>query len=112
MNRSEGIKQHLEKVKFVSSKEKLAGTIPGAYAEAFGFQEDIEEDALSDDEMTELADGVAAVKRSKATKLRIQSPWANALIIKVLCRSVGYHYLHSRIMNLWKPTGRMDCVDL
>lgn len=112
MNRSEGIKQHLEKVKFVSYKEKLAGIIPGAYAEAFGFQEDIEEDALSDDEMTELADGVAAVKRSKATKLRIRSPWANALIIKVLCRSVGYHYLHSRIMNLWKPTGRMDCVDL
>ena len=25
---------------------------------------------------------------------------------------MGFTYLHSKLMALWKPTGRMDCVDL
>ena len=25
---------------------------------------------------------------------------------------VGYQFLSSHIMSLWKPCGRMDCVDL
>ncbi|XP_075649868.1 uncharacterized protein LOC142620377 [Castanea sativa] len=108
----ENAHQFTEEIEEIGKIRAQTGTIPGAYAEAFGFQEDTEEGALFDDEITELVDGMAAVKLSKATKLRIRSPWANALIIKVFGRSVGYHYLHSRIMSLWKPTERMDCVDL
>ena len=25
---------------------------------------------------------------------------------------MGFHFLHSRIMQLWKPAGRLDCIDL
>ena len=25
---------------------------------------------------------------------------------------MGFHFLHFRIMHLWKPTERLDCIDL
>ena len=42
----------------------------------------------------------------------IRAKWAHALIVKVHGRAVGYQFLHSKLMSLWKPAGRMDCVDL
>lgn len=36
----------------------------------------------------------------------------NALIVKVYGRTVGFNYLHREILALWKPTGRIDCIDL
>uniref|UniRef100_A0A2N9FGX7 DUF4283 domain-containing protein n=1 Tax=Fagus sylvatica TaxID=28930 RepID=A0A2N9FGX7_FAGSY len=59
-----------------------------------------------------ILEGMASVRLSKETKLLIRSKWATALIVKVFGKSVGYHYLHSRILNLWKPAGRLECVDL
>ena len=38
--------------------------------------------------------------------------WANALIVKVFGKTIGYNYLHSRVIGLWNPTGRVDCVGL
>lgn len=35
-----------------------------------------------------------------------------ALIVKVFGRSVGFSYLLSKIMTLWKLVGKLDCVDL
>ena len=39
-------------------------------------------------------------------------PWSKALIAKVYGRSVGLNFLHNRLIYLWKPAGRLDCVDL
>ena len=49
---------------------------------------------------------------SKDLNQRIRTPWAKALIVKVYGWSVGFNYLHNRLLSLWKPAGRLDCVDL
>lgn len=36
----------------------------------------------------------------------------NALIVKVMGKTVGYSFLHSHIVSMWKLMGRMDCVNL
>ena len=98
--------------KQVSYKESLIGDIPGAYAQAFSFDiaEEIEED--SDSELDELVEGMVDVKLSKETKARIRAPWTKALIVKVYGKFVGYSYLTFKINTLWKPSARMDCVNL
>lgn len=66
----------------------------------------------SDEDIAEISFGVAAVKLSGETKNRIRAQWANALIVKVFGKTVGYHFLHTRLQSLWKPVGHLDCVDL
>ena len=53
-----------------------------------------------------------AIKLSKKTKMNIRSKWVHSLIVIVFRRTMGFHFLHFRIMHLWKPTGRLDCIDL
>ena len=88
------------------------GEIPGAFAQAFKFSDVVEDDEGFDEEIEDILEGMASVKLSKETKMLIRSKWATAFIVKVFGKSLGYHYLHSRILNLWKPTGRLECVDL
>lgn len=96
----------------VSFREKLVGEMPGVYAQTFDFSEHMDADSDSDDESSEIREGFATIRLSKETKQRIRAPWAKALIIKVFGRIVGFSYLHSRIMGLWKPSGRLDMMDL
>ena len=65
-----------------------------------------------DDEFFDLPLGELAVKLSGTTKPRIRSQWANALLVKIFGKTIGYNYLHSRVMGLWNPTGRVDYVGL
>lgn len=44
--------------------------------------------------------------------MHIKAKWAHSLIVKVIGRIVGFHFLHARIMHLWKLAGRLDCIDL
>ena len=44
--------------------------------------------------------------------MHIRAKWAHSLIVKVFRRTIGSHFLHFRIMHLWKPVGRLDCIDL
>ena len=98
--------------KQVSYKESLISDIPSAYAQAFSFDiaEEIEDE--SDSELDEVVKGMVDVKLSKETKARIRAPWTKALIVKVYGKSVGYSYLTFKINTLWKPSARMDCVNL
>lgn len=32
--------------------------------------------------------------------------------MKVFGKTVGYHFLHTHLLSLWKPAGHIDCVDL
>ena len=52
-----------------SFRDKLVREIPGAFAKAFDFMDLMDDDAESDDEVTDLRDGLAAVKLSRETKL-------------------------------------------
>lgn len=63
-------------------------------------------------ELDELIEGMVDVQLSKETKACIRAPWEKALIVKVYGRTVGYNYLTFKVNTLWKPTTRMDCVDL
>ena len=95
-----------------SFRDKLMGEIPGAYTQAFCFEEFMGYDAESDDEVETLRQGMVAVKFSKELKQEIRRPWARALIVKVYGRAVGLNFLQARLLSLWKPAGRMDVVDL
>ena len=96
----------------MSFKDKLVGEIPSAYTQAFNFRDLMENNVESDEEVEMLRQGLVAVKFSKEFKQHIQDPWAKALIVKVYGKSVGFHFLQSKLLSLWKPMGRMDCVNL
>nr|POE67073.1 uncharacterized protein CFP56_62396 [Quercus suber] len=95
-----------------SFKDKLVGEIPGAFTQAFSFEDLMDDDLESDDEVEGLREGLLAVRFSKDLKQRMRTPWAKALIVKVYGRSVGFNFLHNRLLSLWKPAGRLDCVGL
>ena len=93
-------------------KEKLIGEILGAFEQAFDFESNMETEIESDDEFTDLPSGEVAVKLSEERKGKMRAPWANALIAKIFGKNVGYHFLHSKLLGMWKPIGKMDFVDL
>lgn len=80
-----------------SFKDKLFIEIPWDFAEAFDFTDLMEDDAESDNEVTDLREGLATAKLSKETKLRIRGPWTQTLIIKLYGRSVGFNFLQSKL---------------
>ncbi|KAF3942957.1 hypothetical protein CMV_030441 [Castanea mollissima] len=80
---------------------------------AFNLVDQMEDESYSDEgEVNALQEGLAAVKFSKDFKRQIQRPWECALIVKVFGHSVGFTFLHNRLLSLWKPAGRLECVDL
>ena len=96
----------------VSYKDKLIGEMPGAFARAFNLSS---EEAVSDEpslDVEGLHKGLLSVKLSSDMRKQIRAKWAFALIVKVVGRTVGFHFLRNRVMSLWKPAGRLDCVDL
>ena len=95
-----------------SYKERLLCEVPSAYEQVFHFNNDMETEAKFDDESSDIAARLASVNLSSETKARIRAPWANALIVKVFGKTVGYHFLITRLTSLWKPSGRLDCIDL
>ncbi|XP_050264093.1 uncharacterized protein LOC126708343 [Quercus robur] len=92
--------------------DKLVGDIPEAYPQAFAYLDHMDADSESDEETEELCDGMAEICLSKETKRRIRAPWAKALIVKVFGKTMGFNFLHAKLMGLWKPAGRVDKVDL
>ncbi|KAK9991239.1 hypothetical protein SO802_026224 [Lithocarpus litseifolius] len=84
-----------------SYKDKLLGTIPGAFAHMCTANSQHYEEEDLDSEVDEFMERVAKVKLSKETKARIRGAWGNALIVKVFGKSVGFHYLH-RMSAFWR----------
>ena len=66
-----------------SYRDKLVGSIPNAYEQAFGFASGMDKEVYSDDEDDELCEGMVSLKLSKDEKSRIRAPWGNAIIVKV-----------------------------
>ena len=104
----------------LSFKDKLVGEIPGAFAQPFDLRDKEEtnmvpssfEADMESDEIRELKEGLVAVKISQGLMQRIRVPWSKALIVKVYGRMAGYNFLHAKILSLWNPVGRIDCIDL
>nr|POF27371.1 hypothetical protein CFP56_14488 [Quercus suber] len=93
-------------------KDRLMGELPGAYTQAFSFEDLMEDDIESDDEVKALQEGLVAMKFSKELKHEIRSPWSHALIVKVYGRSVGFNFIHNKLLSMWKPTRRLGFVGL
>ena len=74
------------------------------------------EDEYSDDDDAEVhgfhRKGMVVVKLTKETKNRIRKPWSKTIIMKLVGRIVGFSYMKNKLVQLWRPTRRMDCVDL
>ena len=96
----------------VSFKDRLVGEIPGAFSQAFSFEDGMDDDAESDEEVETLRQGLVSVKLSREFKRKIRKPWGRAFIVKVFGRSVGLHFMQAKLLALWKPVGRLDCVNL
>lgn len=97
-----------------SYKEKLLGEIPRAYEQAFALDNEMEYEGEieSNDETSDLSAKIAAVNLSGKRKASMRGPWTNALIVKVFAKSVGHHFLVSRLGSMWNPTSKISCVDL
>ena len=95
-----------------SFKGKLMGEIPRAYNQAFELDSHMETEDDSNDEVTELREGMATVTLSKDVKQRIRAPWINSSIVKVYGKVVGYHFLQAKLLVLWKPSGKLDFINL
>lgn len=99
-----------------SFKDKLVGVIPGAYVKAFEFDNLMEEDEESDGDSEagqgKLREGWVSVQLTKETKQRLRGTWSKAIIVKLVGRTIGLAYMRTKLNYLWRPTGRMDCVDL
>lgn len=44
-------------------------------------------------------------------KIDVRRPWHNALIIKLIGRSIGYHYLWRRLQVMWRTQGELLLID-
>ena len=86
--------------------------MPGAFAQAFKLDSHELDLSTPSVKMGELVNGMVAVNLTPDERKSIRSRWNHALIVKVFGRTVGFHYLHSKVVSLWKPTRRLDCVDL
>ena len=99
-----------------SFKEKLVGEMPGAYVNAFDFESLMEEDEFSDGEGSEsngrIPEGWVTVKLTKETKRRIRGPLSKAIIVKLVGRTISLTYMRTKLNQMWRPSTRMDCVDL
>nr|POE84935.1 uncharacterized protein CFP56_64328 [Quercus suber] len=96
----------------LSYKDKLVGEIPGAFAQAFNLDPGVRVLPGPEKVIGELSKGLMTVNLTPETRDIIRAKWVHALIVKVHGRSVGFQFLHSKLMSMWKPAGRMDCVDL
>ncbi|KAL0005143.1 hypothetical protein SO802_012704 [Lithocarpus litseifolius] len=96
-------------VRETSFRDKLIGAIPGAFAKAFDFADQMEEDENSDDDDTEVnglhREGMVAVKLTKETKNRIRKPWSKSVIVKLVVLEKGPWFIGDFFLSLrpWEP---------
>ena len=92
------------------------GEMPGAYMEAFDFHNLMEEDNDSDGEggedNSQIREVWVSVKLTKDTKRRIKGSWSKFIIVKLVGRTNSLIYMQTKLNQMWRPTSRMDCVDL
>jgi len=94
-----------------SYRDKLVDGMPSTFAQAFNldsYELDMSTPLVS---MGELVNGMVAVNLTPDTRRSIRERWNHALIVKVFGWIMGFHYLRTMVMSLWKLAGRFDCVN-
>ncbi|KAI7994531.1 hypothetical protein LOK49_LG11G02729 [Camellia lanceoleosa] len=56
--------------------------------------------------------GLPRVSLPKKLLQKIRKPWENALIIKLLRKTIGYTMLCTRVKNIWGLQGEFNAIDL
>ena len=95
-----------------SYRDKLVGSIPGAFEKAFGFDSAMQEDTEFDQEDEDSQNENIKVCFSREEKARMRAPWYQTLIIKPFGRKIAYSFLVSKLRSMWNLRGGMDCIDL
>ena len=108
----DGARENVKGNNVESYKDKLVGAIPGAFAQALGFECSMQEDVESNNEEDSDQDGNIRVGFSKEEKMRMRAPWQKALIIKTFGKRMAFSFLVERVRKMWNPCGGMDCIDL
>ncbi|KAI3883878.1 hypothetical protein MKX03_017341 [Papaver bracteatum] len=57
-------------------------------------------------------DGIPSVSLDIETQKRIIQPWKRCLIGKVVGKTVGFKFISYKVNELWKPTGKIQILDL
>ncbi|GLT62645.1 hypothetical protein SLA2020_352640 [Shorea laevis] len=55
---------------------------------------------------------VPKVKIPKAIWQRLCAPWKNAVIIKLLGKSINFHVLHARLLKEWRTEHEFEVIDI
>lgn len=71
-----------------------------------------EEDAEGDTYIQDGNPGVPQINLPKRLLEQIRKPWANALIVRLLGKSIGYKMLCIRVKNLWGLQEEFNAIDL
>ncbi|KAJ4826292.1 hypothetical protein Tsubulata_042945 [Turnera subulata] len=85
-------------------------TIHGGKTRKWWEDEEVENE--EGDIVVEEGENGVAVKLFDAFKTRLNKPWENAVIVKLLGKSIGYRTLLLKIQTLWKPSSPFRIVDL
>lgn len=76
------------------------GEIPGAYTQALSFDDIMDDDDDSDEEVETLWQGIVAMKFDRDFKQRIRRPWVRKLIVKVYGRAAGLNFLQAKLVSV------------
>lgn len=94
-----------------SYRDKVVGSISGAYERAFMLESDYDDDT-DDDIAPEEEDGIPSVLLTRKEKLAIRAPWRESLIVKLFGKALELSFFKQRLAALWNPAGEMTCVDI
>lgn len=79
-----------------------------------GTNVEIDKGAISNDDVIEESThrswfGIGMIREEK---WRVRQPWWKSLIVKLVGRYIGYHYLWCRIQALWRKSVELLLIDL
>lgn len=97
--------------KFNSYKESVMGQSGKENLE--GNKDAYEEEVSDDDKIPEVSNEAwFGMGMTQKEKIEARWPWRNSLIIKLVGRTVGYHYLWRRLKAMWRTENDPLLIDL
>lgn len=97
--------------RFASYKDSVMKDLRPTWSFFDGSQNDGE---VSDDDVLEEEDDETcfSIGMTKEQKIMARRPWLNCLIVKLVGRSIGYHYLLRRVQTMWRTQDDPLLIDL
>lgn len=96
------------------AKEKISyhDTVMGTGSKSYACMEDFME--VAKDDLIEEGDDESCfgIEMTREEKMETRRPWRNSVIIKLVGRSIKYHYLWRRIRVMWRTQVEPLLIDL